>query len=65
MKVGDLVWVACKTAPGNCGMGIYLGPGVRGSGWAKRSRRIHKFLWKGRIATFDFSFWQFEVLSEV
>ena len=65
MKVGDLVWITGKSDPNQCGVGVYLGSGWRGKGFAKRTKYIYKFLWKGRIATFDKPFWHFEVIEEI
>ena len=60
MKVGDAVWITARSDPSKFGFGLYLGPAYRG---VCRELR-HSFLWKGRYATFDGSYWYFEVISE-
>ena len=60
MKLGDLVWIVATCDDDKCGHGIYLGFGTRG----EFREKMYKFLWKGRIATFDKPYWRFEVISE-
>ena len=60
MKIGDLVWIIATCDDDTCGHGIYLGLGTRGDHW----KTVYKFLWHGRIATFDKPYWDFEVISE-
>ena len=64
MKVGDLVMVRESPAHGASawkGVGIYLGLGQRGCDSAVK---YLAFLWKGRVATFDEIYWNFEVINQ-
>ena len=60
MKVGDLVWIVADCDDDIVGHGLYLGIGTRG----ELSMEVHKFLWQGRIATFDKPYWRFEVIND-
>ena len=63
MKVGDLVYIVAECDDDIVGIGLYLGQGRRGSGYSARTKSIYKFLWKGRIATFDKPYWRFETIN--
>lgn len=60
MMIGDLVRIIADCDQDFCGFGLFLGQGYRG----KRTNDIYKFLWNGRLATFDKIYWRFEIVSE-
>lgn len=64
MSVGDLVFIVASGDVSKYGIGIYLGRAHRGPHPMEEDKRYYAFLWKGRIATFDSPFWDFEVISE-
>jgi hypothetical protein len=63
VKVGDLVRVYDPRDGVDFGFGIYLGRGSRGK-LRKNDPSLFMFLWRGRIATFDKPYWDFEVIHE-
>ena len=63
MKIGDLVWIVATSDNDKCGHGIYLGKARRGEVVMTGGQHF-AFLWRGRVATFDKPYWDFEVISE-
>ena len=57
MKQGDLVSVYDSTGNVSVGLGIFLEM-TRIDG-----RPYYKFLWKGRVAEFDYPYWEFKVIN--
>ena len=66
IDIGDLVLIVSADDHSKHGIGLYLGLATRGdSSWIdNRHRNFHAFLWKGRIATFDRPYWDFNVISK-
>jgi hypothetical protein len=59
MEKGDLIKVTCDHSSEAMGYGIYLGIGSRG----ESINNFYEVFWKGRVATFDRSFWSFKILN--
>jgi hypothetical protein len=69
MKIGDLVEIQMIERQNVAGLlatvpnaGVYLGIGSRGP-TRKNDPSLLEFLWRGRITTFDKSYWQFRIIS--
>ena len=59
MKPGDLVRVYDPRDDVSVGLGIFLAEIYR------QHTNYYKFLWKGRIAEFDRTYWDFEVIESI